>query len=332
MHDGRAMVGQRLADQRPDTDPGEVGDLEAGVGAVAARPLVASRGRDAARRCAAIKLREQRLVLPERRRGPLHPHRRPGQLRERAGIAVPVDVQPEAARFEVFVPGDVRDGVERREHEAVGDGALEQLVHRAARDEVMHQRGGQSSLAHRLREILLHEPGQFGRPLVDINVRQLAGELTLLRDPAHEDRGVPQAQPARHHRESGIPVFARMHGKDAAAGRLGALRGRARRIVAGVGREAGGVHQRPDDRRLLRDIEVLSEPRALPLAQRDRGVGRGLHAGVDRGLREADRHRRTIAVALQPHQSARRFDREVGSGTPGPRPIAAVRRDRDVDE
>ena len=141
-----------------------------------------------------------------------------------------------------------------------------------------------------------------------------------------------QPQAAGHDGEGGVAIRAGVDGEDERVGRSGASRAGAGRVVAGVGREARRVHQRPDHRGLLRDIEMLAQARALALAQGDRRVRGSLHARVNRSLREADRHRRAIAVALQSDQPAGRLNGEIGGGALRPGPVCAVGRDRDVDQ
>ena len=232
----------------------------------------------------------------------------------------------------MLVLGDVRDGVEGGEHEAVGDGAFIELGHRAAGDEVMHELAGQRGLPHSLLRVFHGEFAQIGGPFVDVDIGQLAAQFALLGDPAHEDPAVAQPEAAGHDGEGGVAVFAGMHGEDEVVGGGCALGAGAGRIVAGVRREAGGVHQGPDDGGLLRDIEMLPESRPLALAQGDCGVGGGLHAGVDRGLREADRQRRAVALALQPDQPAGGFDGQIGGGALRPGAVGPVRGDGDVDQ
>ena len=196
----------------------------------------------------------------------------------------------------------------------------------------MYLLAGEHRLTHRLLRILHRQLADLGRPLVDVEPGHFAAQFALLGDPAQEGGAVAQPQAAGHDGEGGVAVRAGVDGEDERVGRSGASRAGAGRVVAGVGREAGRVHQRPDHRGLLRDIKMLAQARALTLAQRDRRVRGGLHAGVNRSLREADRHRRAIAVALQSDQPAGRLDGEIGGGALRPGPVCAVGRDRDVDQ
>ena len=141
-----------------------------------------------------------------------------------------------------------------------------------------------------------------------------------------------QAEAAGHDVEDDVAVLAGMDGGGEFVGLAGPIGAGAGRVAAGVGRIAGGVHQGPDHRGLLRDVEVLAQPGALALAQGDADVGGGLDAGVERRLRVADGNRRAVAVALQGDQAARSLDGEVGSGAIRVRAVLAVGGDGCVDQ
>ena len=172
----------------------------------------------------------------------------------------------------------------------------------------------------------------MGGPFVDVDAFHLAGQRAFLGDALEEGGGVAQAEAAGHDVEDDVAILAGMDGGGEFVGRAGAVGAGTGRIAAGVGRIAGGVHQGPDHRGLLGDIEVLAETGALALAQRDADVGSGLDAGVERGLRVADGNRRTVAVALQGDQAASGFDGEVGGGAIGVRAVLAVGGDGCVDQ
>ena len=76
---------------------------------------------------------------------------------------------------------------------------------------------------------------------------------------------------------------------------------------------------------------MLAASAAQPLEERNARVGRGLYARVERRLRQPDRNRRTVAVALQTEQPARRLDHELGRRD-ARRSVDAEGRHRDVDE
>ena len=100
---------------------------------------------------------------------------------------------------------------------------------------------------------------------------------------------------------------------------------------AGVGRIAGGVHQRPHHARLRRHVQVLTAPGTLALAQGDHHIGGGLGPGVERRLRHrAHRHGWPVAIALQADQAAGGLHGDFRRRRRGKRAVDAERRYRHV--
>ena len=77
---------------------------------------------------------------------------------------------------------------------------------------------------------------------------------------------------------------------------------------------------------------MLPAPTALALVERDHGVGRRLHAGVERRLRIANRHGRAVGVALQAEQPAGGFECEFRSRAARLGSALAIRSHGDVDQ
>ena len=166
----------------------------------------------------------------------------------------------------------------------------------------------------------------------------MLGQLDpVLAQPLHGlvDRG--ELRPVDAHRDERVAVDRLDHvpqfeARHALRRGRGAVVAEAGLVAARVGREAAGVHQRPDHAGLHRDIEVLAEAGAVALDECDDGVRRGLRASVQPGLRVADGHGRPVAVAGQREQPARRLDRQVRRRRVRVRSALPERRDRGVDQ
>ena len=133
VHDGGAVIGQRLRGDRADADPGEVGELDA-----LERELPWPGGPCASARRDGPDARRHELsqyvlgVFAHIRRRSRPPDRCARRLRERAGRAqrAPVGerkVVPIVAHGEVLERHHVRSGVHRRDGHVAGDAAFEQL-------------------------------------------------------------------------------------------------------------------------------------------------------------------------------------------------------------
>ena len=172
------------------------------------------------------------------------------------------------------------------------------------------------------------------RPTAALPLRR---KPTLGFDQVYEVAERPRAQAPQRDRRLHPAVLARpdvriRHSRRDLEWRRGALLARVRRIAARVRRIARRVHQRPHHRRLHGHVEVLASPRPCALVQCDRDVGRCLSSAVERGLRVSHRHRRAIAVALEPEQPSRRLDGHLRGGPERGRAALTVRRHRDVDQ
>ncbi len=174
-------------------------------------------------------------------------------------------------------------------------------------------------------------------PECPVALPDIGVEVFFCSQPLEDAMESRHALSARGERGDDVAVRAFEQGGEADAGQ-GLRRGPAPllagagRVAAGVGREAGDVEGRPDNRRLGGYVEVLAEAGGLALVQGDNGIGRRLSAGVKRGLGVAHRYRRPVAVALEAQEAARGFDGEVGSRAEGVRSALTVGSHRDVNE
>ena len=138
VHDGGAVVGEGLRRDRPDADPGEVGELDALERQPSRRRL--GRPRAGRRRSAAPARRAPRRCARRssapggstRSASPDALTNAPGGAQRRARSAS-AQLVPVVAGGEVLERQHVGDRVHRRERDAAGDAALEELLLASAR-------------------------------------------------------------------------------------------------------------------------------------------------------------------------------------------------------
>ena len=241
---------------------------------------------------------------------------------------------PEAARSQVRIVEQIGHGVDGGQRQAVGRGiGLEFLL--GLRGQQVDDQVGR--LLRRLDVEFAGSQRRHPAPQVEtanalrhIHVaflhpaqQRVEGALA---DDAHLEAHLRQAVLARD--DAGQPQLLFRRGM-----RLAAKLARGWRIGAGVGRKAGGVHQRPHHARLGRDVQVLAKPGTLALVEGDHRVRGRLSAGVERGLGHgAHRRRRAVGIALQADQSAGGLHRVFGGWRVRQRAGKAERRHGNMDQ
>ena len=256
------------------------------------------------------------------------------ELGEGPRVRKATEFGPESPRLQVRVLNQVRHVVNGREGQpTLGGEALQRLL----------RLGGDELAAHlgrgaRCGDIQAAAP-QLGEPVVEAPPPNGRGHLGafLFRPTQQVVQGAFTEDghlEAQHRIAVRAPHDAGQLEPFGHQGRAGAAQlAGARRVGAGVGGIAGGIHQRPHHGRLGGHVKVLADAGSVAPMEGDGDVRGRLRTGVERRLRHgAHRQRRTIWVALQPHQAAGRLHGELGGRRVGRGPVAAEGRDGSVDD
>ena len=247
-----------------------------------------------------------------------------------------LDLCPVAAILELAIRQQIDRGGDQRVERPARDGALVQLALRLRAEEGDREL---DCLGH-LVGVFRHDSGveEVLLPVIPVDPLQVPGQL----DPvlAHPLQGLVdggELRPVDAHRDERVAVdrldhVPQLEARHALRRGRGAVVAKAGLVAARVGREAVGVHRRPDHAGLHRDIEVLPEARSVSLDEGDDDIRRGLRSAVQPGLRVADRHGRPVAVAREREQPARRLDRQVRRRRVRVRAALPVGGDRGVDQ
>ena len=241
---------------------------------------------------------------------------------------------PEASICQVRIDQQVFHGVDRRHRQAVLGGiGLDLLLGLGGQVVDDQVRGDLRAPEVQLAVACLRQPPTQvhatdvvgDRPAVRLHPAQQGIEAALAED-AHLETNLDQPVPALH-------VDGQVQPLRRIRSRLAAELAAARRVAAGIGREARRIHQRPDHTRLRRDIQMLSAAGAFALEQCDDRVCRGLRPRVERRLGHGThRQRGAVGVALQVDQPAGSFDRHLRRGAGGQWSAETERRHRNMDQ
>ena len=323
---GGAVVRQRLADERPGGDPGEVRHPYPGK---RVRPRL---GPDHLRSRRPARRFQQRLIGPRRGGRRAVADGRLGEHRERTRVCSAGDVAPVATVVQLWIDQQVGGRVGRREQELLRNRAVLEFPLRLPPEEGEQLRqapadllGGEAARGEVLQPRL---PGVIAEILV---------ERSLLGGPAHHarERAVPHvAQDQRHHGPSVGRLGDRRdaHPRRDLARRGSACGPGARWVAAGQRWGPRSRQQCPDHGRLHRRVEMLPQARTLAFVERDDRVRGGLRGAMERRLRVSDRYRRAIAVALESQEPGRRLHGQIGGRRRRMRARLPERGDRDVEQ
>ena len=246
-------------------------------------------------------------------------------------MSASVDGHPVVAREELRVLPQFTGALYAGEEDAVAD------RERLQRAPGLRQQPGQHALERRVRECR-REPSLAQRcePRAPVDLRQRRIVRPVGQSEPQQRRHRALADARDVDADGHVAVCAGGDARQAYAGHdLGGRRActaRARWVHAGHGDVAGCVHERPHHRLLCGDVEMLARAACAPCVQRNECVCRSLHAGMQRRLRKAHRHRWPVAIALQAEQPARSLEREVARRRAGLRARAAEGRDAHVHE